>query len=183
MDSRLSPAKIFYPLALIVFAAIFLFPSPLLPLVAFYCVLVGAMWNYIGQEMQIPHPKVGEMAPPLFLLLFMALLSQVLNKATTETLFHTVRGLVMFRTLTYILLKVRVSPNPISRNMSILVGAIVVEMVFIGIRVYHLIYPLQPMPEFLPYVEVKILALVVAGLILHAYVKKSRSRSDYPRAL
>ncbi|MBS1960565.1 MAG: hypothetical protein JST80_13900 [Bdellovibrionales bacterium] len=176
MDSRLSPAKLFYPLALIVFTAILLFPSPLLPLVAFYCLLVGAIWSYVVTDMQIENPKMTEMAPPIFLLLFMGILTQALNRPTTETLFHTVRGLVMFRTLVFILTKVRLSPNPISKPMSVLVAAIVLEMVMIGTRVYHLIYPLDPMPTWLGYVETKVLAVTVAALMLYAYFQKNRSR-------
>lgn len=175
MDSRLSPAKLFYPLALIVLTGLYFFPSPLLPLVVFYCVLTGAIWNYLPGQLQIENPLVKEMAPPVFLLLFMAVLTQAMGRPTTETLFHTIRGLVMFRTLAFILLKVRVSPNPIARPLLILIAAIVLEMIFVGIRVYHLIYPLDPMPQFLPYVETKILALVVAGLTLHAFLQSRKS--------
>jgi cellulose synthase/poly-beta-1,6-N-acetylglucosamine synthase-like glycosyltransferase len=175
MDSRLSPAQLFYPLALIVLTGLYFFPSPLLPLVFFYCILTGAIWNYLPGQLQIENPQVKEMAPPLFLLLFMAVLTQALGRPTTETLFHTVRGLILFRTLTFILLKIRVSPNPIRRPLLILIAGIVLEMIFVGIRVYHLIYPLEPMPDYLPYVETKVLALLVAGLTLHAFFQARRS--------
>lgn len=175
MESRLSPAKLFFPLAFFVLAGMFLYPSPLLPMVVAYCVLVGAIWTYLPFQLRIDNPRVKEMAPPLFLLLFMTLLTQALSRPTTETLFHTVRGLILFRTLAFILLKIRVSPDPISRPITVLIGGILFEMVLVGIRVYHLIYPLSPMPDYLPYVEVTVLALVVTGLILHAYLQKSRS--------
>lgn len=179
MDSRLSPAKVFYPLALIVFGAMFLFPNPLLPLVAFYCLLVGAIWSYSTQVLQVDDPKLTQLAPPIFLLLFMGVLTQALNRPTTETLFHTIRGLIMFRSLTYILIQVRMSPNPFPKPLVVLVGGIALEMLFVMVRVYHLIYPLQAPPAILNVLEVKLLALIVAALMLYAYLQKSRSRQNH----
>jgi hypothetical protein len=180
MNQRIYPGKIFYVLALVFLGAMALYPSPLLPLTVFYALIAGAVWSFVSTELKVDYPTMIQMLPSVLLLLLMGVLTQVLNRPTSEALFHAVRGLVMFRALVYILRVLQKSMDPITRPMTLLVAAIVSELFFVIVRVYHLIYPLEGMPTWLNWVEAKALAVVVAGLILNAYFKKSRSASNHP---
>jgi hypothetical protein len=171
----MAPAKIFYPLAVVFLGAAFLYPSPLMPLLVFYAAILGAIWTFLISELQLPNPKVSEMFPLVMLLFFMGILSQVLGKPTSEPMYHAVRGLLMFRTLVYILRALRSELKPITPRTVVLVTLIAVEMFFIMVRVYHQIYQVgggASIPEWLNWFETKVLAVGVAGLILHAYFEK-----------
>lgn len=182
MNQRLAPALLFFPMAVIFLGAAFLFPSPLTPLWVFYTFLLGAVWNFLVSELGIPNPRLAEVFPLVMLLIFMGILTQILEKPTSAPMFHAVRGLLVFRTLVFILRVIQGDSKPFSRRMLFLIGLLVFEIAWVVVRVYHLIY--QPVssaetqsgvPVWLNWVDAQALALGVALLTLHAYVSKQKT--------
>lgn len=164
---RLEPFRIFFSIALIYLAAgalgFFAFSSPWLAAGFFYAALAGWLWNLIPIWFQWPLPRLSELLPIVLLSTFMLVLVSAPHRSTSDALFATATGLILFRGIIYLLLRIRGHKKSIPTIATAVIFGFVIEMTFTVIRVY---LTFRPVPEavmnVVQFVSIKAMMIVIA---------------------
>lgn len=133
---KLEPFRIFFSIALLYLIGLIWVANPWMGLGFFYAGLAGWLWNQAPVWFQSPLPKPGELLPIVMLLLFMLVLSGAPVRSTSEALVYTASGLLLFRGIIFILVRIRNSKNAAPPIVKFVIFAFLFELVLNAIRVY-----------------------------------------------
>lgn len=138
---QIEPFRVFFGIALVSLIGLAWIHSPWMGISFFYAALSGWLWTLSSIWFQVSLPKMTDWFPSIMLLLFMLVLGAAPAKSTSEALFFTAAGLVLFRSVVYLLMRIRNSKNPIPTVAKVTLLALLLEMTLNAIQVYSTFRP------------------------------------------